>query len=64
MMGRMAEVRPEFTTPGNSWPAQTLSYGGHPEQFGQLRTPPAGSPLAPVVVLVHGGYWRSRWNST
>ncbi|MGH3193212.1 MAG: alpha/beta hydrolase [Streptosporangiaceae bacterium] len=46
---------------GSSWPVQAYSYGGHPEQFGQLRTPPAGSAPVPVVVLVHGGYWRSRW---
>jgi acetyl esterase/lipase len=54
-------MRPESAAPGGPWPVQTLSYGAHPEQFGQLRTPPAGSAPGPVVVLVHGGYWRSRW---
>ena len=54
-------MRPESAAPGGPWPVQTLRYGTHPEQFGQLRTPPAGSALVPVVVLVHGGYWRSRW---
>jgi acetyl esterase/lipase len=54
-------MRPESAAPGGPWPVQTLSYGTHPEQFGQLRTPPAGSAPVPVVVLVHGGYWRSRW---
>ncbi len=54
-------MRPESAAPGGPWPVQTLSYGAHPEQFGQLRTPPAGSAPVPVVVLVHGGYWRSRW---
>lgn len=54
-------MRPESAAPGGPWPVQTLSYGTHPEQFGQLRTPPAGSAAVPVVVLVHGGYWRSKW---
>ena len=54
-------MRPESAGPGGPWPVQMLSYGAHPEQFGQLRTPPAGSAPVPVVVLVHGGYWRSRW---
>src|SRR5580658_9783363 len=54
-------MRPDSEASGSPWPVQTLSYGSHPEQFGQLRAPPAGSAPAPVVVLVHGGYWRSRW---
>jgi acetyl esterase/lipase len=54
-------MRPEFLAPGSPWPVQTLSYGSDPEQFGQLRTPPAGSVPVSVVILVHGGYWRSRW---
>lgn len=38
----------------------TEAYGQHPEQVGDL-TVPAGTPPAagwPVVVLVHGGFWR------
>jgi acetyl esterase/lipase len=54
-------MRPESEALGGSWPMQEHGYGSHPEQFGQLRTPPAGSAPVPVVVLVHGGYWRSRW---
>ena len=54
-------MRPESAAPGSQWPVRTVSYGSHQEQFGQLRTPPAGSAPVPVVVLVHGGYWRSRW---
>ncbi len=42
-------------------PADTLRYGEHPEQFGQLRRPDGGGPPAALAVLVHGGYWRSRW---
>jgi acetyl esterase/lipase len=54
-------MRPESEALGGSWPMQEHGYGSHPEQFGQLRTPPAGSAPVPVVVLGHGGYWRSRW---
>lgn len=39
---------------------QQVPYGGHEEQFGELWLPDAAAP-APVVVLLHGGYWRSRW---
>lgn len=38
----------------------TEAYGAHPEQVGDLAVP-AGTPPAagwPVVVLVHGGFWR------
>lgn len=43
----------------------TIPYGDHPRQFGQLRVPgllppealPAHDPF-PVVVLIHGGFWR------
>lgn len=42
-------------------PADTLRYGEHPDQFGQLRRPVgSGRPVA-LAVLIHGGYWRSRW---
>jgi acetyl esterase/lipase len=39
-------------------PYETVRYGTEPDQFGQLR-PAAGT--APVVVLLHGGYWRQRY---
>lgn len=52
--------------------ALRVAYGRHPEQFGELRLPePAGGASsgagrsddhrAPLVVLLHGGFWRSRW---
>jgi acetyl esterase/lipase len=43
------------------WPVQRVSYGAHPEQFGELRIPSAGAVPAPVAVLLHGGFWLSRW---
>jgi acetyl esterase/lipase len=33
-----------------------IAYGDDQSQFGELRQPPADS--APIVVLVHGGFWR------
>ncbi|MFD9945374.1 alpha/beta hydrolase [Nonomuraea sp. NPDC059023] len=53
--------------------ARRIPYGPHPDQWADLYLPPAeapttGSPTAavssgglPVIVLVHGGYWRSIW---
>jgi acetyl esterase/lipase len=40
----------------------THGYVTHHEQFGQLQVPAAGSEPVPVVVLLHGGFWLSRWN--
>ncbi|OZC67420.1 alpha/beta hydrolase [Rhodococcus sp. 15-725-2-2b] len=41
-------------------PGTILSYGDHPEQRVELRVPESDGPF-PVAVLIHGGYWRSRW---
>jgi len=38
-----------------------IAYGPHPDQFGELYLPPGGGPH-PVVVFLHGGYWRARWH--
>jgi dipeptidyl aminopeptidase/acylaminoacyl peptidase len=35
-------------------------YGSHPDLFGDLHLP-AGPGPHPVVVLVHGGFWRDRY---
>lgn len=44
------------------WTAHIAAYGAHPDQYGALRLPePTGDDLAPVVVVLHGGFWRSRW---
>ncbi|MDZ7931152.1 MAG: alpha/beta hydrolase [Rhodococcus sp. (in: high G+C Gram-positive bacteria)] len=41
-------------------PGTILSYGDHPEQRVEQRLPEGDSPF-PVSMLIHGGYWRSRW---
>ena len=42
------------------WPPTVIRYGAHPDQFGELRVPTGAGPH-PVVVLIHGGFWRSHW---
>jgi acetyl esterase/lipase len=39
------------------------SYGDDRSQFCELFLPAGGGPFA-VVVVVHGGYWRARWDRT
>lgn len=39
-------------------PSTTLSYGRDPAQVGDLRVPADNSP---VMVFVHGGFWRRHW---
>ncbi len=38
-----------------------LSYGDDPLNFGDLRLPDGGGPH-PVIVVVHGGFWRARYD--
>jgi acetyl esterase/lipase len=42
-------------------PDATLPYGPHPEQVVDIRLPAAGSDL-PLVILVHGGFWRAAYD--
>ena len=39
-----------------------LAYGPDPQQFGELRLTAHGVGPHPVVVLLHGGYWRARYD--
>jgi acetyl esterase/lipase len=38
-----------------------LPYGSDPSQFGELRVPKTGGPF-PVVIVIHGGYWRAKYD--
>jgi acetyl esterase/lipase len=38
-----------------------IPYGTEPEQFGDLRVPAGAGPF-PVVVVVHGGWWRAGYD--
>jgi acetyl esterase/lipase len=61
--GRVAtptgEVEVPAPQPGTPDP-RPLAYGGDPVQYGVLHLPPGTGPV-PVVVVVHGGYWRASY---
>jgi acetyl esterase/lipase len=40
-----------------------ISYGDGPQQFGDLSIPGGDTPV-PVVVLIHGGFWRNQYDLT
>jgi acetyl esterase/lipase len=40
-----------------------LAYGTDPSQFGDLRLP-QGKKQVPVVMSIHGGYWRAKYDLT
>jgi acetyl esterase/lipase len=40
---------------------QRLAYGNDPNQFGDLRLPSGGGPF-PVVMNIHGGFWRAKYD--
>jgi acetyl esterase/lipase len=40
---------------------QRIAYGRDPQQFGDLRLP-AGKGPHPLVIFIHGGYWRKAYN--
>ncbi|APW39189.1 hypothetical protein RD110_19840 [Rhodoferax koreense] len=42
-------------------PAPRAAYGPAPQQFGELRLPQVPGPH-PVIVLIHGGCWRNRYD--
>jgi acetyl esterase/lipase len=43
--------------------AVRIPYGADPNQFGELRLP-AGAGFHPVVIAIHGGFWRARYDLT
>jgi acetyl esterase/lipase len=45
-------------------PPSVVRYGDHPDQVANLHLPAPGDVPRPVVVLVHGGFWRDRWDRT
>jgi len=38
-----------------------LAYGSDPNQFGEIRVPKSGGPFA-VVMIIHGGFWRAKYD--
>lgn len=56
LLDRLAREAPQ--------PTERLAYGPAPQQFGDLRLPASGKPAPPwpVVIVIHGGYWRARYD--
>lgn len=44
-------------------PAPVVRYGDEPSHIANLHLP-VGHPRFPAVALVHGGFWRDRWDRT
>jgi acetyl esterase/lipase len=42
-------------------PGEKIAYGADEFQFGELRVP-AGAGPHPVAIVIHGGYWRARYD--
>ena len=70
----MAEATTDPTTTTTTSPPATMTtvdsagtvripYGDAPEQFADLSLPD-GDAAAPVVVLIHGGFWRNQYDLT
>lgn len=60
IMALLARLEREAPTP-----RATLPYGDAPQQFGQLRLPNArraGRGPYPLAIVIHGGYWRARYD--
>jgi acetyl esterase/lipase len=61
-----SEVAPKLMTPQDldalprRAPDRRLQYGESPQQYGELRVPPGRGPH-PVVILVHGGCFKSAY---
>src|SRR6202040_243663 len=53
----------DLLTRSQSSPDERASYGGHPNQFIELRLPHAKGPHA-AVLNIHGGFWRARYDLT
>ncbi|KUJ46906.1 alpha/beta hydrolase family protein [Micromonospora maris] len=43
-------------------PDLTVAYGEHPDQVADLRRPPGATPPRPLVIVVHGGFWRVEYD--
>ncbi|WP_229399144.1 alpha/beta hydrolase family protein [Micromonospora okii] len=43
-------------------PDATVAYGEHPDQVADLRRPAGDGPARPLVVVVHGGFWRAEYD--
>lgn len=56
-----ADPRAVLTRPAPA-PDVTVAYGDHPDQVADLRRPAGTGPPRPLVVVVHGGFWRAEYD--
>ncbi|MFG2056264.1 alpha/beta hydrolase family protein [Micromonospora sp. NPDC048930] len=56
-----ADPRAVLTQPSPP-PDATVAYGNHPDQLADLRRPAGTGPARPLVVVVHGGFWRAEYD--
>ncbi|SBT49580.1 alpha/beta hydrolase family protein [Micromonospora auratinigra] len=56
-----ADPREVLTRPSPP-PDGTVAYGDHPDQCADLRRPAGDGPARPLVVVVHGGFWRAEYD--
>ncbi|MGC1212429.1 MAG: alpha/beta hydrolase, partial [Micromonospora sp.] len=56
-----ADPRDVLTRPAPA-PDATVAYGDHPEQVADLRRPVGDGPARPLVIVVHGGFWRAEYD--
>jgi acetyl esterase/lipase len=68
MSGRPTDTAPATAPPATSRGAdvvrvERLRYGDGPWHVGNLRVPPGTGPF-PVLVFIHGGFWRAGFNES
>jgi acetyl esterase/lipase len=51
-------------TAASMHPAVRVDYGADPDQYGEWRQPTSGERPGAIGVLVHGGYYRSKWQAS
>ncbi|WCN81466.1 alpha/beta hydrolase family protein [Micromonospora sp. LH3U1] len=56
-----ADPRAVLTRPAPE-PDGTVAYGDHPDQVADLRRPAGTGPARPLVVVLHGGFWRAEYD--
>ncbi|MFG1915101.1 alpha/beta hydrolase family protein [Micromonospora sp. NPDC048898] len=56
-----ADPRAVLTRPAPG-PDRTVAYGDHPDQVADLRCPAGAGPALPLVVVLHGGFWRVEYD--
>jgi acetyl esterase/lipase len=62
-VGGVDDPREVLTRPAAP-PDHTLRYGDDPDQVIDLRRPAGGGPARPLVVVIHGGFWRAAYDRT